>query len=389
MTLRGLVAAVAVVALAAGCAQSTVDPDVRVTVRGKLVLPNGEPAAGVEVGLMRVPDIGEVFFQGLVVAGTLFTACLASEPPPICKTVQRTKTNDQGEYAFRMRGSDVQGTFGQASTFHLGAVAPRRSGELAAPSIDTSFQIQREKLTMPTLRFWRPKQLSAQAGARRVRLDWSPRRDADGYSAHFMVEDGKAQVWRADIAPGQQIDARAVADMRGGFHVATTREEPGPDTEFQITHTSHQIGFQGKAGPPASRAAACSIRGETGQVPLEPCTLTDGAYQKTFRQRECKPEPSSGPSASTAPCRANSSAEVDLGTPRRIRAVFYHGLTLYDDVVIETSDDGERWTKHGALDNTEYGRLTLPGVTARHVRLRSGEDTNPIERLRELSVWAG
>ncbi len=378
-------------ALTAGCAQSKVDPDAQVVVRGALTLPDGSPAAHIEVGLMRVPDVGEVFFQGLVVAGTFGTACLSKRPPPVCKTIQTTKTDADGRYVFRMRGDDVQGMFGEASYFQLGAVAHRRSGERAAPSIDASFQIQRTELTVPRMRFWRPDDLSAGAGSAQVDVAWSgPHgKPTSADQVHFSVAGaGAAEVWHQEAAPGDQVDARAVEDMSGTFHVTAYRELPGPDTTFDITYGSQRVGFHGAAGAPASRGSECAVRDGKGMNQLDTCPLTDGSYTKSFPPQGC--DGASSPSPSAARCPANTSTQLDLGTAKPVTAVFSHSLALSSgDPVVETSDDGEHWTWRGKLDPVEYGKLALHGVTARYVRLRTTGEGATIDRLNELSIWTG
>lgn len=361
------------------------------TVRGKLTLADGSPAAKVKVGLMRVPDVGEVFFQGLVVAGTFGAACLSDKPPPVCKIVQSTRTDADGGYVFRMRGSDVQGTFGQASYFHLGAVAPGRDGQ-QGPSIDTSFVIQREELTVPTMRFWQPEKLSARPGRDHIATDWSPADDIgderDGYRVHFTVgRPGTADVWQQEAKPGDRVDARAVADLRGAFHVTTYGSAKGPDTTFRTTYASQRTGFRGAAGAPASRGDDCAVRGATGPVALDKCALTDGSYAQSFPQQRCNGGRRSSASPSSGKCAANTWLSVDLGSSKRIDVVFTHGLGLSGDAVIETSDDAERWTERGRTGD-EFGTVTLKDATGRYVRLRPAASATAVDRLHELSIWA-
>src|SRR3954451_20330887 len=119
---RTRVAALLVVAaLAAGCAQSKVPADAKVTLTGKVDRQDGTPGGNLRLALTRIPDLGELAFQGIPVAATLGTACLADDPPPLCKLLQRTQTDAGGTYTVHMNGSDVRGTFNNATNFDLTA----------------------------------------------------------------------------------------------------------------------------------------------------------------------------------------------------------------------------------------------------------------------------
>jgi hypothetical protein len=393
MPFRLVVMAIVVVVVATGCVRSKVDPGAQVVLRGALSLADGSPAAGVRVALVRVPDIGEVLFQGMVVAGTVGVACLSSEPPPVCKLVQSVTTDANGEYIFRMRGSDVRGTLGQATNFHLSAVAPGQSGQTGS-SIDVGFRIQRENLTIPALRFWEPRNLSARPGPDHVTVDWLPADDRNdvskSYRVHFTTgAPGTADVWQQEAAPGDRIDARATADLRGNVHVTAYGAVKGPDTKFTITYASQRIAFLGVAGAPVSRGSACWVQGVAEPVRLDTCTLTDGSYAQSYPQQRCDNSGRNGAGSASPPsaCRANTSMYVDLGGgPRPILAVFAHSLGASGETLVETSDDTERWTVRGRLDS-EFSVAILQGVAGRYVRLRAANSGTPIDRLHELSIW--
>lgn len=376
--------------LLAGCVKSKVDPEADVTLRGTLRLADGSPAADVWVGLLRVPDLGEVLFQGLVVAGTFGIPCLSPEPPPVCKTVQSTRTNADGEYVFRLRGADVRGTFGQAVSFQLSAVAPGRSG-LPGPSIDTGFEIQREELSLPAMRFWEPSRLTATAGEDRVTVDWSAIDDATGasgpYEVHFTGDEpAAALVWQQPAGPGDWVDARAIADLRGTVHVTAHSTTDGPDTTFRTTYGSQRIGVRGAAGPPASRGSACWEQSPDGPVRHDPCTLTDGSYAQSFPEFRCDAGQPDQAAATPSACTGTASPSVDLGSRRPIGAVFAHHLALSGEAIVEVSDDGQRWTEHGRLSGG-FGMVDLDRATGRYVRLRPADSTATITALHELSVW--
>ncbi|WP_279579377.1 hypothetical protein [Fodinicola feengrottensis] len=134
--------AVLLVSGVVGCAASKVDPKAMVDLHGGLLRPDGSAAPKIAAGLFRAPDPAELLTVGLT-AGAALVSCLSKESLPICKTVQQQRTDANGGYRFRMRGSDVQGFFGEASFFSLAASLPPAGAEVAGPSVVSDFKIQR------------------------------------------------------------------------------------------------------------------------------------------------------------------------------------------------------------------------------------------------------
>ncbi len=374
--------------LLAGCAASKVDPGASVNLHGTLTHPDGTAAAGVGVGLLRAPDPLEMLTVGLT-AGTELLSCLSHNGAPICRTVQYTRTDAHGRYRYRMRGSDVRGDLGEASPFELSAALPAGRGEVAGPSFQSGFEIQRTTVAMPTVTFWHPPTLSASSSGRRVTVQWSafdvPGADRpDRYLAQFTESRG-ATIWSQPARSGATVDARALEDTGASFHADAAVPTKGPDTTFDSVYSSQSVRSHGGAGAPESRGADCYVRAGGKSVRLKQCPLTDGKFNASFPAQGCAGQPSASPGASAAPCRANSSLYVDLGSPQPVGTVFAHGLS--GAVVLDTSDDAVHWTRRTDVGSKEFDTITLhQPVSARYVRLRN-PDGMAIRSLTELSVW--
>jgi hypothetical protein len=365
-----IVAALIVGVSAAGCAQSKVPAAAKVTLTGRVDRQDGTPAGGLRLALTRIPDLGELAFQGIPVAATLGTACLADDPPPLCKLLQRTQTDATGTYTVHMSGSDVQGTFNTATNFDLTAQLPAKASQVDGPSVRASFQIQRTELTVPVLRFWEPDHVSAGGDAKTVTLDWTPFRSVNEYTAHFSA-DGQ-EIWSGAADPGATMDARAFEDANGVVHISAAASAEGPDTTFQLWYTSQGIGFRGTAGAPESRGKPCVAEGQQS-----PCALTDGAFD----------HPLADPSCAQAQCAANGWVYVDLGKPEPVGTVFARA-NPGGALTVETSDDAKSWTVRAtARDPGRFARIALPDtVSARYVRVRTAQGTR-LTGLTQLSVW--
>jgi len=359
-----------VAALAGGCAQSKVPAAAKVTLTGRVDRQDGTPAGGLRLALTRVPDLGELAFQGIPVAATLGTACLSDDPPPVCKLLQRTQTDATGTYTVHMSGSDVQGTFNTATNFDLTAQLPARASQVDGPSVRASFQIQRTELTVPVLRFWEPDHVIANGDTKNVTLDWARFGTVREYTAHFSA--GGQEIWSATTDPGATMDARAFEDVDGVVHISTAASAAGPDTTFQLFYTSQGIGFRGTAGAPESRGKPCVAEGQQS-----PCALTDGSFD----------HPLAEPSCAQPPCAVNGWAYVDLGKPEPVGTVFARA-NPGGALTVETSDDAKNWTVRAtARDAGRFARIALPDpVSARYVRVRCAEGTR-LTGLTQLSVW--
>lgn len=364
------VAALLVSTAATGCAQSKVPTDAKVTLTGKVARQDGSPAGNLRLALTRIPDLGELAFQGIPVAATLGTACLADDPPPLCKLLQRAETDAGGTYTVHMSGSDVRGTFNTATNFDLTAQLPRTGSDVDGPSVRASFEIQRPDLTVPPLRFWEPDHVTAKGDAKNVVLDWAPFKNMNEYTAHFAVNG--QEIWSGPAEPAATMDAREFEDANGVLHISAAASAPGPDTTFQLRYTSQGIGFRGTAGAPESRGKPCVAEGRPG-----PCALTDGSFD----------HPLADPSCADAQCAANGWVYVDLGKPEPVGTVFARANPA-GALTVDTSDDAVSWTPRAADEGSDrFVKIGLPStVTARYVRVRAAAGSR-LTGLTQVSVW--
>ncbi len=217
-----LSAAVVLLALVlVGCETSQIDRSAAVTISGRILRADGNPAAGVTVGLERQPTADEVVTGLLVVPITLFTACLADPPPALCKgrNVRRATTTAAGTYACQLKGSDVQTGVGNVRTMSLSAEPPAAAGEVGGAAVTASFNVQTENLVVGDLQLWQPK-VTLAAG----RLGWEPLAGAREYQVG--VEDtGGQPVWTFD-GGGREVtfDPRILEDTAGTLAVSARSE---------------------------------------------------------------------------------------------------------------------------------------------------------------------
>lgn len=361
--IRVAAALLATAVFATGCAQSKVPANAKVTLTGTITRQDGAPAGNQKLALTRVPDLGELAFQGIPVAVTLGTACLADDPPPLCKLVQRATTDGQGTYTVHMDGSDVQGTFNTATNFDLAAQLPRTGTEVDGPSVRAGFEIQRTELTVPALRFWEPDHVTVGGDARTTTLDWAAFGDGHDYTVHFSVNG--QEVWSDDAAA--TMDARTFEDVNGVIHLSAAASADGPDTTFQLTYTSQGIGFRGRAGAPESRGKPCF-------ADSQPCQLTDGSFDRPLPETAC-----------AQPCTPNNWVYVDLGRAEPVGTVVARANPA-GMLTVETSDDAKNWTARATGDG-RFAKITLPtAVTARYVRVHAAAGSK-LTGLTQLSVW--
>lgn len=379
---------IAVLLLVGGCGRSNVPDDAEVTVTGRLLLPDGSPAAGVTVGLLKEPSGLSVLFEFAVTVASIGTLCLTRQVS-ICQGARTTTSDAGGRFSFTVPGEDTKTFFGNPGSFVVSGQLPPGPGHAAGPGVQTRFALDQVELTVPEVTFWEPAELAVAAGPESVDYTGAERDQAGRPEFTVVVTDGDDDVaWSAPAGPEGRLDARSVADLRGTLHVTAVERHKPDGVTFTTTYSSQRLAVQGAAGPPLSRGASCTVDGPEPTV-LDPCPVTDGRYADEFPHQSCPaPSPTPGPSASAPPCTADTWVSVDLGQPRQVGTVFVHGLSARTDLVVETSGDGITWTAAATGELAAYDQVDLPGrPLARHLRLRSADPSHPLSGLAELSVW--
>ncbi len=376
--------AAAAVAAVSGCAPaSQVASTSTVAVHGVVDAPDGTPAAGLRVGLVKQLDAAEALGGLFVIGVSLGLACFGggANVPDICAHQPSTASGGDGRFRFQLSGSDTQNSLGRASTFSIVTSLPAGAGELTGPSTAEDLELQAADIEVPALRLWRPPvRLTPSGGS--LTVDWPPPSagygGSPGYDVRFQ-DAASLPVWTfSDTHPGAVLDARLLEDSHGGAIVEARTRMPAPGTTAQLTYRSATVAYRGGAGAPASRGRPCSaVRGGVS-VPLTPCTLTDGdLVHPGIPTGSAHPSPAVG-SASPAP----EHAQVDMGAAVPVTLVVVRGCP---GCAVEGSSDGTSWSALGTVP-TEPGSVEPPGGRAPARYVRCGGSAG-VGGLREISVW--
>ena len=396
----GAILASAVVAMAslAGCETGTpsaLSPDQAVKVSGRLVGPGGKPVGLTRVVLYRQPSVGEALGSLFVIVASAGVACLADNPPALCRGARRVTTSADGSFVFNLKGSDThEGSGHNAATFNLAAALPAGGASLTGPETTVAFKMQVADLRLPDIQFWQPA-LSHTAAAGSSTLAWTPTPatlgEAPVYEAEFEDPEGNL-VWAYPaVKTPAALDSRYLEDFRGGVAVHARAHLVGPGTTFEFEYRSHSVAFAGTAGQPLSRRRACFLDDGNGVARRQgpPCTLTDGDLARVFSASRggCR-----ATAASPCPSAGDAAPYIDLGARVSIDLVVIRGCTT--TCAVEVSDDRQNWRPAGGyhLADSHYSAngeaaVALPQAPtqARYVRLNfENHDTT---RLTEVSVW--
>lgn len=373
--MRGVPALFAALTLIAGCTSSSVDPDATVQISGRALDASGKPLSGARVLLLKEADIGEVVLGTTLAIGTLSTVCLLPEPPPICRKARTTTADEDGRYAFELKGSDTQGTLGTEATLNVVFSGPRARG-----STTVSFTAKDTSVTLPDARLWRAAPEVTQPSGR-IGLSWTPLPQAAGsdreYFAQLFESTTEAATW-SQPATGDQasIDPRLLEDRSGSVAVgATATLAAGSGTgDVRASYLSTRLPVQATAGAPPSRGRACApVTGPDARLadPASTCPVTDGDL------------------ATPAGLRAGGKAVVtgvvvDLGSVRPVDLVVARGFA--GQFLVEVSTGGTAFQPVG----TQLGAtvaVSPPGrPSARFVRVRSPAGLDE-SLASEVSVW--
>ncbi|WP_020522050.1 discoidin domain-containing protein [Catelliglobosispora koreensis] len=363
--------------LAMACGTSNLANDAEVSIAGELRLPDGKPAAGLTVGLVKEPGAVDALVELAATVSSVGLLCL-TQTVSICKGARKTTTDDAGKFRFTMRGSDTKTMLGNASGFLVSSSL----GD-GRPSVQVRFEVEQPTVDVPATTFWEPAPLEVKADKAQIRYSWP--QTVKGAKYALSITSGKTEVWQQDVSGAGQLDARVASDIKGNLHAIATTTQDGSATTFTTVHRSQAAAFTGLAGPAPSRGSSCFVAAQEGSAPISPCSLTDGAYTgQPIPLQQCVTA-SSAPASTPSPaaCAANTWVSADLGTSRTVSAVILHGLQAGGSYTVESSVDGAQWTARATNPGTNYARVTFAPVTARYVRVRSER----VSGLREFAIW--
>jgi hypothetical protein len=349
-------------ALTAGCEKSHIKADANVRLSGKVVTAGGGPAGGIGVSLLKQPDAGEVIGGLTVGIATVGLVCAVDSPPAICRSVRHTVTGGDGHFSYELRGSDTQGSIGNADTLNVSAAAPGSGG--AATSV--AFRVQHERVALPALRLW-DAQLKLDATT--LTPDWRPL-PADGSAdTTLLFTDGQGTpVWeQANPQSGRPFDARLLEDAAVVARVRADTAVNRRTGSYKFQYFSSDVHLNGPAGAADSRGASCVIprRGAVQGVPGRPCWLTDGDLGHGASPQEPR----------------HSVAVIDLGSQKAISLIAVRGEAAAR--TISVSSDGRSFRPLATRDGA-FEQLTPRGLQARYVRLQVSGSTDHTD---EFSIW--
>jgi hypothetical protein len=148
--------------------------------------------------------------------------------------------------------------------------------------------------------------------------------------------------------------------------------------EVAIAMRSGARPYASALDPPPSRGKLCSVADARGNaVPQAPCSLTDGRFDTEFRPTAC-----ATPRCASEP--AHDAAIVDLGRAVRVDLIVLRGCG--DRCSVETSTNAASWRLAGVAAADPAAVTLASPRSARYVRVTG---TSSVDRLTEISVWAG
>jgi hypothetical protein len=369
-------------AVFASCTASNLSANENVSVTGTANRPDGTPFVGATTVLVKEPDLGEAIAGIFTIALTIGLACLSATPPTICAQARTSVTDANGAFSFSMKGSDTQGSVGEASTFALATKDTPAAGQVTGASTTEQFIINVPNLPLPELKLWEPSiAFSATPSSANVTFGSVDSSYGSGATTGvtFAEADGTL-VWLQAASSGQSIDARLLEDAKGNVVATANANSQAPQTSVAFYYQSAAVAFAGTAGAPPSRGAACFADATSGPVALTPCPLTDGNLGVAMTPQS---EPSCSSNCPTA-APANNWAYVDLGSAKSISLVVVRGV--YASCVVETSADAMTWAALPGGPNSGIFSVTASG-TARYVRVRAASASDRVTGLAEISVW--
>src|SRR5581483_852709 len=348
-------------ALAAGCfgPRSQVNPGDAIIASGQVERQSASPLVGASVQLIRHPDplqlLGEVF-QGVA---TLGLACLTGNLD-ICKPFESATTGAGGAFQFAFRGSDTQGSTGEALLFTAFATGP-----LPGTAVSADFYAQRTRIIMPTLELWEVQGAETDVAATQtVDFVW-PSTDgtigvaADEYTL-VVSSSGGQTVWTqsAGTSTGAAIDQRVTQDFAGSWSAWAHRRVIGDGTDWNLTWYSVPAAYASKNLVPRSRGKDCYAQSAAGAVKLVGCPLTDGNLSTGYTPQAPATCPTNMPSCAKPP--VNNWIYFDLGQPTPLSLLVLYDVAITSGAItVEGSDDAQTWSLISAATGAAYQRVPL------------------------------
>jgi hypothetical protein len=358
MTMKRWMTAVFAAAMtSAGCANSHVDPEVNVTLTGKVLKEDKQPLADALLTINRASNSECIFllFDGV--------------------DWKKLKTGADGSFSMELLGADTQNG-GTARCFEVHAPGSGKGDYLYA-----WFLMQSETVQVPVLQQWTGSPASV-ATADGVSVSFKPisdtQADASGEHTLSVTQKSSGALWMStSVHSPVLLNDDLLEDANAEASLSLYRYElPGSNTHFNIFYQGAPVALPKRARVPVSRGASCTYAGAPAT-----CPLTDGQLGGSTTFQEGVQE-----------------VVIQLPQPKVLRKAVLRNLALgYQPTafVLEGSADGTQWVTLATLKGAttpagEFIEQPLSNPTAvSQVRLRapSSDAKEHIRTLNELSLF--
>jgi hypothetical protein len=380
--LRGALAAALVVMAGHGIstarAQEEPPPLEDVTLRGRILRPDGRPLANTAVRVDAVKDDGFAMFSFFFTFGFSSFTCFdpSNDLCPIPNSERYNSTTDtNGNYSFTFPDAHRQGE--QTNTdYYLSVAMPSKVGGDKAAIASYELELWDAVHDAPDLVLWDP---SAKVTARERGYSLAFDRRPDSKNKHTALI-GKQKFADASSDSGV-VDARAIEDANVTLVPNASKDVKGGRTIYHQRFDGAPVALKGTQVP-LSRRASCTATRKDGSLAAR-CGFTDGDLITPgvvdanpciyFPNGEKAGSYRDVASGQEVPCQEPvTTVTIDLGAAKEVGEVRSRcGCTL------AASSDGRSWSE---VPNRELGAPQ----SMRYLRATGSS----LGHTPEISVWA-
>lgn len=349
------------------------DPYEDVVMQGRLLRPDGSPAANTPVVVTTSSGFG--FFSFFATLGLSTLACFGGANG-VCPVqpgkAWHTVTDANGRYSFTFKDAKRPGEQTDTDYFFNAGIASKTNPKTI---VVASYEL--ELLTSvhnaPDVTLWDPP-VSLTPRELGYEVSYPPRKDsANGARVYFGDKEAPATTLRNGV-----IDAREVEDSVFSVVPTASKDVTAEGTIYHQRFRAASITRRGTLVP-ISRDAPCTATRKDG-TRLQ-CSATDGdlATRSVADEETCEYEPDGTPEwFNRADCKAPvTELTIDLGQPKEVGEV----RPRCGGCALTGSKDGASWVNLPAS-----GAIGTPRAL-RYIRLTS--TSRSLSYVPEVSVWPG
>jgi hypothetical protein len=353
---RWMVASCAVATTWMGCATSEVDPELEITLTGKVLREDGQPVANTLLNISRSTNSECVF--------SIFGG----------GNWKSVKTGADGTFSLELLGADTQnGSLARCFSIYV----PGQAGR----SVSVEFLVKNETVQMPTLQEWSGAPAAAVSG-NGVSVTFQDLSTVQAgvsatHSLNVRKKGASSTIWsRGSLQSPTQLSEYVLEDA-ADLEVALFghRKLENGGNPFTINYDGNAVAVPQRVGlVPVSRGASC-VYTDAPTV----CPLTDGNLGGSASFKENTRE-----------------VTIQLAQPKALRKAVLRNLDTFftpNELVLEGSGDGTTWVPLANLlkdgEPMSYSEIDLKhSAPLSHVRIRStGQDNSGITSLSEVSLF--